>query len=269
VALQHRKREESIVKVEDLSDMTKVGRAEMIRQIEKRFVDKRFSDARLIQIYISKQMEASKVLSEDNLGTAKALYVQWLRALATAGVGGVGERVSPRKKKKKDLFADLESDDEADPSPVQTSDRVRNEMKAFENIGAERINVFKDKFGLVDEFKLMLAVRTELPLHCALFQQVSAHLAHEGNAEETFSLGGNLSNSNTKTQPGFLATLVRINKNRKVYEPNDKDILCSYKKKFRKLPMLGDDVTDDEDDNEDGEDDEGDDSEDGGMDYWD
>ena len=87
--------------------------------------------------------------------------------------------------------------------------------------------------------------------------QVSSHVAHEGNAEETFSLSGRLSNDNTLTQPGFLATLVRINKNRHLYNPTWNAILGAYKRKHRKLPTLGDDVTDEEgsqDDNSDASD---------------
>ena len=99
--------------------------------------------------------------------------------------------------------------------------------------------------GLVDEFKLIFSVREELPLHTLLFKQVSSHLAHEGNAEETFSLSGKLSNDNTHTQPGFLATLVRINKNRSRCDPSASDILKGYKKKYGKLPELGEDVVPD------------------------
>ena len=80
-----------------------------------------------------------------------------------------------------------------------------------------------------------------------LFKQVSAHLAHEGNAEETFSLAGRLSHDNTHTQPGFLSALVRTNKNRSAYDPPVKAILGQYKSEYRKLPDLGDDVTDNED----------------------
>ena len=88
-------------------------------------------------------------------------------------------------------------------------------------------------------------MREELPLQTLLFKQVSPHLAHEGNAEETFSLSGKLSNDNTHTQPGFLATLVRINKNRSRCDPSASDILKGYKKKYGKLPELGEDVVPD------------------------
>ena len=50
-----------------------------------------------------------------------------------------------------------------------------------------------------------------------------------------------------------MQSLVRINKNRSVYEPSHQDILKGYKRKHRKLPTLGDDVTDGESDNGDDE----------------
>ena len=94
---------------------------------------------------------------------------------------------------------------------------------------------------------MLFSVRKELPLHALLFKQVSSHLAHEGNAEETFSLSGKLSNDNTHTQPGFLATLVRINKNRNRCDPSAPAILKGYKAKYGKLPELGEDVVPDAD----------------------
>ena len=94
---------------------------------------------------------------------------------------------------------------------------------------------------------MLFSVRKELPLHALLFKQVSSHLAHEGNAEETFSLSGKLSNDNTHTQPGFLATLVRINKNRSRCDPSAPAILKGYKAKYGKLPELGEDVVPDAD----------------------
>ena len=178
----------------------------MCKQIQARFIDKRFSDARLIQIYMSKQMDVKKVLSIDNLFLAKALYLQWLRTLVSSGV--MGARTSPRKvatysTTKSDLFDGMnDSDDEQEEQPVAPcdTDRVRDEVKAWEQLAAARVDLCKDDHGIVNEFDLMLSLRDEFPLHTALFQQVSAHLAHEGNAEDTFSLSGRLSNDNTHTR---------------------------------------------------------------------
>ena len=83
-------------------------------------------------------------------------------------------------------------------------------------------------------------------MHYALAKQLHSHLAHEANAEETFSLSGRLSDPNARGDPGFLERRTRINKNRPVYDPPASAVLKAYKAKYRKLPALGDDVTDDE-----------------------
>ena len=73
------------------------------------------------------------------------------------------------------------------------------EVTAWKNIPMERIKQFIDESGLVDELKLAFSLREELPLHHALAKQVHSHLAHEANAEETFSLSGKLSDARTRT----------------------------------------------------------------------
>ena len=71
-----------------MSVMISTAREVLREQIQLRFVEKLFSPARLIQIYMSKQMEASKVLSEQNLANARALY-SWFRALRKQGCRGL------------------------------------------------------------------------------------------------------------------------------------------------------------------------------------
>lgn len=280
-SLKDRKRGTATIAAARVSSMIQTARTQLVQQIEQRFVIKRFSDARLVQIYLSKQTPASKVLSEDNLATARALYLKWLRALLP--VLQLGIRSSPRKKRKhRDLFDGLDdSDSETNEFAIDegrdssgdgadsSSDRVVNEAADWADIPAEKVSSFKDAHGIVDEFKLAYAYRKQLPIHYALFKQesleselgqqmathivysnslephtlqVSCHLAHEGNAEETFSLSGTLSNPNTKTDPGFLSKVVRVNQNRHCCSPKPNDILKAYKRKYKKLPLLGDDV---------------------------
>lgn len=262
-SLKHRPRTASFVPAANLNALISTARKEMSKQIDQRFVDKRFSDARLIQIYMSKQMPAAKVLSEDNLVRGKALYLKWLRLLVP--VLSLGERTSPRKAQKKaDLFAGMDDSSDDEPSPaVLETDRGRLEVVLWDHISHDRIASFKDSLGLVDEFKMLYALRSEAPLHYALFKQVSSHLAHEGNAEETFSLSGRLSNSNGKTGSSFLSTLTRINKNRSRCDPSADVIFKAYKKKHRKLPTLAEDFTDAESDDADAND--ADDESDGGA----
>ena len=120
----------------------------------------------------------------------------------------------------------------------------------------DRIKQLTDESGLINELMLAYSVREEMPLHYALAKQLHSHLAHEANAEETFSLSGRLSDPNARGDPGFLERRTRINKNRPVYDPPASVVLKAYKAKYRKLPALGEDVTDDEDEEGDDGDDE-------------
>ena len=62
--------------------------------------------------------------------------------------------------------------------------------------------------------------------------QVGAGMPHEGNSENTFSLSGSLSNSNTHTAPEFLSQCVRINKNKAAFQPTVKRLRSVYSARF-------------------------------------
>jgi len=62
------------------------------------------------------------------------------------------------------------------------------------------------------------------------------HLPHEGNVEQIFSLGGRLSDPNIN--PAYLACLVFIGSNIKVFMPTKDAILQRYLRKFSKHGKL-------------------------------
>ena len=62
--------------------------------------------------------------------------------------------------------------------------------------------------------------------------QLASHLPHEAKVEQIFSLGGRVSDPNIN--PDYLATLVFVGSNYKVYMPPKKDIYQRYLCKFTK-----------------------------------
>ena len=75
IALKHRSRSTSVISAANVSEMIVTARSVLCEEIDSRFIDTCFSDARLIiQIYISNGADPSKILSTDNLISAKALY---------------------------------------------------------------------------------------------------------------------------------------------------------------------------------------------------
>ena len=61
-------------------------------------------------------------------------------------------------------------------------------------------------------------------------------MPHEGNVEQIFSLGGRLSDPNIN--PAYLATLVFIGSNEKVFMPLKKAIFQRYLRKFSRHGKL-------------------------------
>jgi hypothetical protein len=86
------------------------------------------------------------------------------------------------------------------------------------------------------QFAFMWAQRKAFPLHYFVFTQTASHLPHEGNVEQVFSLGGRL--SDPRMNPAYLATLVFVGSNWKVYMPPKKDIYQRYLRKFTKQGKL-------------------------------
>ena len=246
ISLKHRTRDSAAIDADSLSGMIKSSRKVMHQQLQERFFDTSASETRLVQLYMSKQMPASKVLSEDQLSTARVFYLAWLRS-ATRVAGG-GHKPPTRIKKSagsSDLkFFNDSDDDPDDPVDAFDDDPVAGEARRWEELGSDVVKRYKESDGILNEFKLVFALRKEFPLHYMVFKQTASHRPHEGNAEETFSLSGRLSSDNTHTDPSFLSTLVRINKNKSSLKPTAKMIGESYKRKYRKFPSLGDDVSD-------------------------
>ena len=128
-------------------------------------------------------------------------------------------------------------DEEEKDSPLQLAecdgDDVMMEVGKWKAMTPATINGFKDKeTGMINEFALLWAKRDEFPLHFFVFKQTASHLPHEGNVEQIFSLGGRLSDPNI--DPGYLASLVFMGSNMKVYMPPVKDIWQRCLRKFTK-----------------------------------
>lgn len=86
-------------------------------------------------------------------------------------------------------------------------------------------------FSLLNEFKMMWALRERFPLHLIVFKQIACHLAHEANVEQVFSRAGNLSDPNI--DPEFLVHLVMTAVNKKAFKPTLQAIKDKYYELYR------------------------------------
>ena len=111
------------------------------------------------------------------------------------------------------------------------------EVERWNAISPDTLETYKDvETGMINEFAFLWAKRKDFPLHYFVFRQTASHLPHEGNVEQIFSLGGRLSDLNMN--PSYLATLIFIGSNLKIFMPSKKDIFQRYLRKFSKHGKL-------------------------------
>jgi hypothetical protein len=240
LSVKDRVRKTAQVESSALSAMVVEGRKEMIAQLDKRFFSTPPSDPRLVQIWMSKQLPATKCLPEGWQQIAEAHYLKYLRETADV-IDQACERTSPRLKAKKrartsaGFFDGCASDDNELAQEAVEDDKVTLEIALWKGIDTADVKAFMDVDGLVDEFAFIFSVREKVPIHFALFKRLAADLPHEANAESTFSLSGSLSNDNKCSRPDALSTFVRINKNKAIFKPTPEATYTAYRSKFGKV----------------------------------
>ena len=235
-----RERTDEIKKPEDVSAMIDTARRILKTQLQERCFDLRASNSRMVQLYMSKQMDVKGMLTDVQYELARTLYLQWLRAANDLKKLPTREG-SPRKKQKTSgpsLFRGAGLVEGAQNSPAARTqsdgfDPVTDEIERWERLSPDSYSAFFDEGGLLNEFAMMWALRERFPLHFIVFKQTACHLPHEANVEQIFSRAGNLSDPNI--DPEYLANLVSVLINKKSFKPSLKAIKEKYYELFRGL----------------------------------
>ena len=69
------------------------------------------------------------------------------------------------------------------PANEGTFDPVLDELKRWEGMGLKEYSHFMTADGLLNEVKMIWALRESFPLHFIVFKQTACHLPHEANVE--------------------------------------------------------------------------------------
>ena len=110
------------------------------------------------------------------------------------------------------------------------NDVVAPEVEGWEKLTNKDVSEFLDPdTNMINEFKMMHALRFRFPLHHMVFQQIIAHLSHEADVESLFSLAKGLTHLNM--DPRFLRVLTLL-KSATVYKPTVEEIWAAYKHKY-------------------------------------
>lgn len=110
---------------------------------------------------------------------------------------------SPRIAKKRKLIEDSDSedyynvptrtsvnDDGVQPTAESSRDAVTDEIDSWKHMPRDKYRIYEDEDGILNEFQMMWDLREEYPIHYIVFKQCAAHLLHEANVEQYFSLAG-------------------------------------------------------------------------------
>jgi hypothetical protein len=226
------------------------GTRDAIREVASEMCDRFFpvgagqpSDTRLIQIYMSKQMPAEFVLATPVLAQAKSCYLNALRDAAKANRSAPrstpANRAKNCDKRKRNMSETVcffsrngEEECEADEDPAL--DTVADEVRYWQDLSTALIKRHTcSETSLLNEFALVSEIRLKVPLHYFVFREVSAHLCHEGNSEQLFSISKGLADPNTN--PSFLRVMTKICANKKIYKPSHKRVWDRYQEKYKGL----------------------------------
>jgi hypothetical protein len=175
----------------------------------------------MVQLYMSKQMDAKGMLTNEQYELARILYMQWLRK-ANNIVQLPRRESSPRKKQQL-----------GGPSPfhgasfvegLEGSPRARTQNDGFDPV--------TDDGSLLNEFAMMWELRERVPLHFIVFKLTACtHLSHEANVHQVFSRAGNLSDPNV--DPECLAHLFMVGIHKKSYKPSTANVKDKHYELFR------------------------------------
>lgn len=246
MSVLERKRSRAVLRADSIHPMITIARKTLIEEIDSRFFQSMPSEARLVQLMMSKQANTN-VLPREWIDQGSAFYIAWLRRAADALK--LATRVSPHRTAKKRISSNLFDGIGADQHTPQSSstvaadadatgagsDIVVNEHRRWSALSQDIITPFVDqKTGMLNEYKLISSQKKEFPLHYFVFRQTCVHISHEANVESTFSLSGSLSHENTHTGFDFLSKATRIQRNKNNHMPSPKAIWEEYLSKFNK-----------------------------------
>lgn len=124
------------------------------------------------------------------------------------------------------------------------------EIDKWKYLPRSTYKAYEDDDGVINEFLMMWEHREEFPRHFVVFKQCAAHLHHEANVEQIFSLAGRI--ADPSLDPEHLQRMVQVNFNKKFHMPTIENIRAKYYSKYRKAGSSGSKLDVEKDEVEDG-----------------
>jgi hypothetical protein len=205
--MKDREHFEEVKKAESVSTMIHESCRVLKEELQANCCTLRSSNSRMVQLYMSKQMDAKGMLTNEQYELARTL-MQWLRntivkclipkSNANKIVQLPTRESSPRKKQKMgvpSLFLGSSLVEGLKGLPAARTqndgfDPVTDEIERWERLSQDSFFEFADAGALLNEFAMLWALRERFPLHFIVFKQTACHLSHEANVGQVFSRTG-------------------------------------------------------------------------------
>ena len=154
--LKHRERSVEQREPGNLEDFIRVAREVIQRELQERCFDRKISNSRLVQVYMSQQpgMDAQKVLQRQYI-TVETLYMTYLRE-ANDVLKLTTPRQSPRKTQKFSGGFRGVSVLESEASEPPEFDAVSDEIRRWSSLSEGECQCFVSaEDGILNEFEMM------------------------------------------------------------------------------------------------------------------
>ena len=241
--LKHRRRK--LIPLRDIeSEAARVAVDVMWDEIEDRLMTRAPSKSRMVQLYMSKQMDVTDAIPSEWANTAKAYYMAALRSAESTKQRkqrANTTRTSPRKhpgsqtqRSKGVRHVSLFQVQSGSPagSLGAALGTVAEEVKLWAATPQATVEAYRDpETELVNEFQLAYDMREKCPLHYFVFKQCGSHRGTEAKCEQIFSIAKHFTDPNM--HPGFLRHLVKLSANKAKYKPSWQQVWKLYQSKFR------------------------------------
>ena len=240
------KRERTVVEQSRLTAGAQKFRKILAREMKARHFGKKFPNALLILLALSKQTK--NVLKtvfgddEEKKDEAKAALIAAYRARKPRAAPSSRspkkkKPKSPKKKRSAELVGDSDDDDSDDDDDGSADDEETNEeeLERWSTLRSELVDEHTHNY-FVDHLALASQQKVGCPIICDLYEANAPALVHEGNTEREFSSAKQFQGHLCRMAPETLCLLMFVRGGLSAYKPTTNEINAEYDLLYGKKP---------------------------------
>ena len=241
------RREQTVVEQSRLTAGAQKFRKILAREMKARHFGKKFPNALLILLALSKQTK--NVLKtvfgddEEKKDEAKAALIAAYRARKPRAAPSSRspkkkKPKSPKKKRSAELVGDSDdddSDDDDDDGSADDEETNEEELERWSTLRSELVDEHTHNY-FVDHLALASQQKIGFPIICDLYEANAPALVHEGNTEREFSSAKQFQGHLCRMAPETLCLFIFIRGGLSAYKPTTNEIKAEFDFLYGKKP---------------------------------